>query len=175
MRLGITIIFIIFSLDQISKLWILQQFVYSKGLNILPYAYYYDVIELLPFLNIRLVWNTGISFSLFSSGGAFTMYVILIIQIMIVILILIWMKKSNNVLQFILFGFIIGGALGNIYDRFIYGDVIDFIDLFYSHYHFPTFNLADMAISIGCLIWFYDILFFKKNNPENNERKKDAI
>ncbi len=94
---------------------------------------------------------------------------------MIVLLILIWMKKSNNVLQFILFGFIIGGALGNIYDRFIYGAVIDFIDLFYSHYHFPTFNLADMAISIGCLIWFYDILFFKKNNPENNERKKDAI
>ena len=87
MRLGITIIFIIFSLDQLSKLWILQQFVYSKGLNILPYAYYYDVIELLPFLNIRLVWNTGISFSLFSSGGAFTMYVILIIQIMIVLLI----------------------------------------------------------------------------------------
>ena len=67
MRLGIIIIFITFFLDQISKLWILQQFVYSKGLEINPYTYYYSVIELLPFLNIRLVWNTGISFSLFSS------------------------------------------------------------------------------------------------------------
>ena len=171
MRLGITIIFITFSLDQLTKLLILRQFVYSKGLNILPYAYYYDVIELLPFLNIRLVWNTGISFSLFSSGGAFTMYVILITQIMIVLLILVWMRKSNHVLQFILFGLIVGGALGNIYDRIVYGAVVDFIDLFYSRYHFPTFNLADMAISVGCLMWFYDTLFLNKNNPGNAERK----
>ncbi len=171
MRLGIIIIFITFFLDQISKLWILQQFVYSKGLEINPYTYYYSVIELLPFLNIRLVWNTGISFSLFSSGGVLTMYVILAIQVMIVSLIIFWMKKSNNFTQFALFGLIVGGAMGNIYDRFVYGAVVDFIDVFYSNYHFPTFNLADAAISIGCLMWFYDSLFANKNYPENNGRE----
>ena len=171
MRLGIIIIFITFFLDQISKLWILQQFVYSKGLEINPYIYYYSVIELLPFLNIRLVWNTGISFSLFSSAGVLTMYVILAIQVIIVSLIIFWMKKSNNIMQFALFGLIVGGAMGNIYDRFVYGAVVDFIDVFYSNYHFPTFNLADAAISIGCLMWFYDSLFANKNYPENNERE----
>tara|TARA_B100000945_G_scaffold278428_1_gene244204 strand:+ start:176 stop:691 length:516 start_codon:yes stop_codon:yes gene_type:complete len=171
MRLGIIVIFITFFLDQISKLWILKQFVYSKGLEINPYAYYYGVIELLPFLNIRLIWNTGISFSLFSSGGVLTIYVILTIQIMIVFLIIFWMKKSNNITQFALFGLIVGGAMGNIYDRFVYGAVVDFIDVFYSNYHFPTFNLADAAISIGCLMWFYDSLFANKNCPDNNERE----
>ena len=99
------------------------------------------------------------------------MYVILAIQVMIVSLIIFWMKKSNNFTQFALFGLIVGGAMGNIYDRFVYGAVVDFIDVFYSNYHFPTFNLADAAISIGCLMWFYDSLFANKNYPENNGRE----
>jgi signal peptidase II len=162
MPIGLIVIFFIIFVDQLSKLLIVEWFVHSKGLEVLPYISY-GWLELLPFLNIRLVWNTGISFSMFSSGDNLTMYIILAIQVSIVILLLFWMKNSKNMLQFFIFGLIIGGAFGNIIDRVHYGAVVDFIDFFYNQYHFPTFNFADIAISVGCFLWLVENIFLTKN------------
>lgn len=106
-------------------------------------------IALLPVLNLRLGLNTGISFGLFAKSLADAVWLIVLIKVAIVALLLWWAARTLHRAEGIGLGLIIGGAIGNALDRLRLGGVVDFIDLHYKDWHWPTFNVADIAISSG--------------------------
>jgi signal peptidase II len=137
-----TIIFI-FLIDRVSKLLIISS----------PETYEQYGISITSFLNFNLIWNEGIAFGLFSFDEKFY-YNLLTIIICLVILIIIWLMLKSKGFEKISFLLIIGGSLGNIYDRFYYSAVPDFIDIHFNNYHWFIFNVADIFITLGiiCLI-----------------------
>ena len=129
----------LFSLDRFSKSKIINNFNES--------TYYIN-----DFINFDLIWNIGIGFGLLSSDSTL-FYSIVTIIIGLVILFLIFIFFISENMDKIIFSIIIGGALGNFYDRIIYKAVPDFIDIHYNNFHWFTFNLADIFISIGIIIF----------------------
>ncbi len=113
-----------------------------------------DVIEILPFFNIRFVYNTGISFSMLNGGGKLTHGLLIILPLLISLVLIIWMLKDKTVIHTISTAIIVGGAMGNLLDRFHYVGVIDFLDFYWGHSHYPTFNSADSFIFIGAVLIF---------------------
>ena len=117
------------------------------------------------YLNLELIWNTGIGFGLLSSSANmfyhFITFFILIVILVILFLVLI-SKKTDK----ILYSLILGGALGNLHDRVTYFAVPDFIDFHYGVYHWFTFNIADVFITIGIILMILKELIYKEN--ENN-------
>ena len=149
--LNFTIILFIFFLDRISKVYIL---------NIAENEGIVD-LTINSFLNIILVWNSGIGFGLFQLEQAFTynLFTTLIILINILIVYFLFYTESLNK---IFFSMILGGSLGNLYDRVYYSAVPDFIDLNYNGYHWFVFNVADIFITTGVFaLIFFELL--KKN------------
>ena len=139
---------IIFFLDRISKLKIINNF------DEVPY-YVND------YINFDLIWNIGIGFGLLSTNSSlFYNFVTTLIGVVIIFLIY-FLIISNKIDKFI-YSIILGGALGNFYDRVIYNAVPDFIDLHYDDFHWFTFNIADIFISLGILIYLLKDLVFKK-------------
>ncbi len=132
------LITIIFSLDRISKSKIISNF---NDRN-----YFIN-----DYLNFELFWNTGIGFGLLSSTSN-TFYNVITIIIAIIISFLLSMGLNSKTSEKIFFSFIIGGALGNFYDRIIFKAVPDFIDLHYKSFHWFTFNIADIFITIGIVL-----------------------
>ena len=109
------------------------------------------------YLNFRPVWNDGISFGMLQGYGNFGRISFIIIAISISLWIILYSRKLN-IIGFVGYNMIAGGALGNVIDRLIHGKVIDFIDLHYKEYHWPTFNMADSFIFIGVLLFIYNEL-----------------
>lgn len=115
------------------------------------------------FLNFTEVWNQGVSFGFLSDYNLSPLFFI-VITMLIVILILCLMKNVPPILQ----GMIIGGAFGNIADRFLFGRVFDFIDLHVYGWHYPAFNLADSFIVFSIIIIITKAMFFShRNHPKN--------
>src|SRR5210317_659487 len=118
------------------------------------------------YLNIRLIWNEGIAFGLFSFDDKF-LYHSLSLLILVIILVIIYMIiKSEGLKKFSLM-LILGGALGNFYDRIAYGAVPDFIDFHVNGFHWFIFNIADIFISIGVFALILIEIFDKKNYEKN--------
>ena len=154
--IGFIFLVICFALDRLSKIYIL---------NILNNNGQVD-FYINQFLNIYLVWNTGIGFGLFSSENNFFYNFFTFIIIIINFLILYFAFIETKIKSFFLM-IILGGSLGNLFDRFYYKAVPDFIDLNYAGYHWFIFNVADIFITIGiiCLI-FFEFIFYKNNNEK---------
>ena len=150
------IVIFIFLLDRFSKIYILN-YVEENG-NIDIYVN--------SFLNLILVWNTGIGFGLFSSEGTlfYNLITILIVFINIIIIYFINTAEDYRIYFFLI---ILGGSLGNLFDRVYYFAVPDFIDINYKGFHWFIFNVADIFISIGiiCLI-ISELFFFNKTKNE---------
>ena len=121
-------------LDQITKNIILNEMVTPK------------IIEVTPFFNLILAYNTGVSFSMFDGNNP---YVLSIIALSVCALLAWWMQKETDKWSRIGFSMIIGGAISNVIDRFVHGAVVDFLDFYIGSYHWPAFNVADTAICIG--------------------------
>ncbi len=121
-------------------------------------------IELLPFLNIVFVRNTGISFGLFSDGGVMNRYFFTSISIIIgtILLIISFITKEKLIKLSLLM--IASGAIGNAIDRIYFGGVIDFIDFFIYNFHWPAFNFADIFITLGVILLFFENIFGKVKN-----------
>ena len=131
-------VFLIFISDRLSKIYIINESLKNFDNLILESTY----------LNIRLIWNEGIAFGLFSFDDKF-LYHSLSLLILVIILVIIYMIiKSDGLKKFSLM-LILGGALGNFYDRIAYGAVPDFIDFHVNGFHWFIFNIADIFISIG--------------------------
>ena len=144
----------IFSLDRISKLYIILK----TETNL------YSNLFSSKFLNINLIWNEGIAFGLLSYNENFiynSITVIIFIVIMILLVMLINAERLNRIALLM----ITGGAFGNLFDRIYYSAVLDFIDISFKNFHWFIFNVADIFISIGiiCLI-FAELLIYKRNH-----------
>ena len=152
----ISIVFFIFLLDRFTKIYILNYVEENGAID----------IYVNQFLNFILVWNSGIGFGLLSFEGSLFYHIItfLIILINILIIYLIITTKDYKI-YFLLI--ILGGSLGNLFDRVYYSAVPDFIDINYKGFHWFIFNVADIFITIGiiCLI-FSEFIFYKKNNDQ---------
>lgn len=111
-------------------------------------------IELTSFFNIVMVWNRGVSFGMFNSGevAKYQPLLLIALALLIVALLLNWLRKTADNLQIWGIGLIIGGALGNVIDRIMYGAVADFFDFHLGEWHWPAFNIADSCICIGVFI-----------------------
>tara|TARA_Y100000817_G_scaffold269960_1_gene227774 strand:- start:106 stop:597 length:492 start_codon:yes stop_codon:yes gene_type:complete len=149
------LIIIIFFIDRISKLYVINLANTTSSID----------IQINNFLNIILIWNKGIGFGLFSFDNNkvynFITFLILTINLLIIYLII----KSDKI-RSLFYVIILGGSLGNLFDRFYYTAVPDFIDLNYKGFHWFIFNIADIFISLGiiCLICFEFLDYKKKNN-----------
>ena len=130
-------ILILFSFDRFSKNQVINN--YSD-----------DIIFINDYINLDLIWNTGIGFGLLSTNSSM-IYNFISALIFIVIAGLVVYTINLNKVDRIIFGFIIGGALGNFYDRLIFSGVPDFIDIHYNNFHWFTFNAADIFISLGII------------------------
>ena len=156
--LNLVILLIVFVLDRTTKLYILKIAEGETGVDVYITSY----------LNLFLIWNKGIAFGLFSIDANIIYNSITIIIGLIIITILFMMLKSNNI-QSYFFALVVGGALGNFYDRIVYTAVPDFIDLHFYDFHWFVFNVADIFITIGvfCLI-LVELFFNNKNINEKN-------
>ena len=139
------LILFIFFLDRFSKSQIIMNFSDS--------TFYYN-----DFLNFDLVWNTGIGFGLLSSDSILFYNLISGLIALVIFFLLVTAFNSVKIDKLIL-SIIIGGALGNFYDRIIYQAVPDFIDLHYENFHWFTFNVADIFITIGIILFLTNGLF----------------
>ena len=150
-----SLFFLIFFLDRVSKIYILN-IANNEELNI----YIND------FLNIILIWNTGIGFGLLSFKDN-TVYNSKTFLILLINFVLIYIALKSDNLKRILFIIILGGSSGNLFDRFYYSAVPDFIDINYNGFHWFVFNVADIFITIGiiCLI-FIEILAYNKKSDQ---------
>ena len=142
------IVIFIFFLDRLSKIKIINHQVNNNQIYINDY------------INFELIWNNGIGFGLLSSNSSLVYNTISGIIGLIIIFIIYLMIKSK-ILDKILFSAVLGGALGNLYDRLTYFAVPDFIDIHYERFHWFTFNIADIFITIGILGLIGKDLFIK--------------
>ncbi len=153
-----SILVTIFFLDRVSKLYILNIFEKENVVD----------IYVNNFLNIILIWNSGIGFGLLSFDSSIIYNFITTLIVLINIVILYLALKSNN-LRGYLFIIILGGSLGNLFDRIYYSAVPDFIDLNYNNFHWFVFNVADIFITVGIMCLILVELFFNKH--ELNDQK----
>ena len=134
-------------LDQLTKYWA------SMHLTA------YQPEPLVPMLNFTLAYNTGVAFSFLSGTGGWHRWFFAGFSILMSIILIIWLWRlpKNASLQSLAVSLILGGAVGNLYDRALLGHVIDFIDVYYQNYHWPVFNLADGAICVGAFLLLIDL------------------
>ena len=151
------IISLIFFLDRFSKIFIIQQDKISFGSDIFNSTY----------LNIVLIWNEGIAFGLFSFSEA-KFYNILSLIISVIIIILVTMTLNSKGIKRYSLLMIVGGALGNLYDRLIFSAVPDFIDFHVRDFHWFIFNVADIFITIGVICLIFDEIFIERYENETN-------
>lgn len=150
LRPGLIAALVTLALDQAVKLWLVYGYeLGNRGL-----------VPVTPFFDLVLAWNTGISYGWFQSENAIAQTVLLGIKAAAIILLAVWMARSDTVMATTGLGLIIGGAIGNAIDRFLHGAVVDFA-LFHAQfggqrYNWYVFNLADVAIVAGVVALLYD-------------------
>jgi len=120
----------------------------------------YQQIPLLPFFNLTLAYNEGAAFSFLSDQDGWQRWLFSGLALLVTLVLVVWMKRlrTDERLLAIALALIIGGALGNLIDRMLWGHVIDFLDLYYLQWHWPAFNLADSAIVLGVSLFILDTL-----------------
>jgi len=150
--LGLTAAAITSVLDQASKLWLLNMFGLADE----------GVVTVMPFVELVLTWNTGISYGWFQQEGPFGQGALLALKVVAVALLWIWLAKASSRLSAVALGLIIGGAIGNGIDRLAYGAVADFVLLHMEtatwRFNWYVFNLADVAIVAGVIGLLYESL-----------------
>jgi signal peptidase II len=147
-RLGLVVAAATLIADQVSKLWIL--FVYD-----LPET---GRVAVLPFLDLAMVWNRGISYGLFQQDGLYGRLGLLAITLVAVVILTIWLRREESRLAGFGIGLILGGAIGNAVDRLTYGAVADFVLLHAAGFEWYVFNAADAAIVVGVAVLLYGTL-----------------
>lgn len=141
---------IIIVLDQVTKFYASQELVL------------YQAVHIIPGFNLTLMHNTGAAFSFLSQAGGWQRWFFIVIASVISIAILIWMYGLPASRRWLLaaLAFVLGGALGNLWDRINLGYVVDFIEVYYKDMYWPAFNIADSAITIGAIMLVIDAIWF---------------
>jgi signal peptidase II len=143
---------------------------YTKGLATAGLEYARPV-QVFPWFNLTLQHNTGAAFSFLSDAGGWQRYFFTLVAIGISAALVVWLYvlPRGQWLLALSLGLILGGALGNVWDRMVLGYVVDFISVHYSERYFPAFNLADSAISVGAACMLFDS-FFGKGRTDSSEK-----
>lgn len=149
---GFLIALAVFVFDRLSKIWAVDVFDLAG----------HGPVGLLPFFNLTLVWNKGISLGLFQMDGDTGRYVLIALTGLVSAIVTWWLVKSRETILKVGLGLVLGGALGNIWDRVEYGAVADFFHFFIGGWSFYIFNVADAAISIGVALLLWDALLLSK-------------
>lgn len=149
-RLGIPLAGLVVILDQLTK-WVILAHVMQPPRN----------IEVTPFFNLVLTWNRGISFSLLRNDSTAGPYLLAGMAGLIVLGLGWWLGRVHRRWPAVGIGLVMGGAIGNIIDRLWFGAVVDFLDFHLAGWHWPAFNLADAAITVGVGLLIVDGLFDK--------------
>lgn len=136
-------------LDQVTKLWV------ESALT--PY----QPVPVLPFLNWTLVFNTGAAFSFLSEAGGWQRWFFTVLAIGVSGLLVYWLRQTPRSQRLVgsAYALILAGAIGNVIDRIRHGHVIDFVDVHWNGWHFPAFNVADSAITLGAIALIASLLF----------------
>lgn len=153
LRLALPVIGTALLADQLSKWWILTWVMTPPR-----------TLEVTPFFNLVLAFNTGVSFGLFAGNDRLFL---IAATLAITLALAVWMLRAQEKLLIGGLALVIGGALGNLFDRLRLGAVVDFLDLHWADLHWPAFNLADVAITIGAVLLLVDSLVGERNTgPE---------
>lgn len=147
MKLYFFLITIFAGLDQITKAWA------RSALSEPPF-----LVEVTPFLNFTPSWNMGVSFGIFNQDSPYIHWGLITLTSTIILILLVWLIRNKNTLLSVALSCIIGGAIGNLIDRFTHGAVFDFIDAHSFGIHFWTFNLADAFVSCGAVLVILDMI-----------------
>ena len=150
--ISFSIVAFIYFLDRLSKIYIIQLDKNNLGSDIFNSAY----------LNIELIWNKGIAFGLLSFGESYLYNILSLIIAIIIIVLVIMSLKSQGLKRYSLL-MIVGGALGNLHDRFFFNAVPDFIDFHIGNFHWFIFNVSDIFITLGVISMIVLELFDNKN------------
>ncbi|HLW90270.1 MAG TPA: signal peptidase II [Roseiarcus sp.] len=146
----------VLTVDQASKLWVIHGLDMVEG----------ERLTLAPFFDVVLQWNTGISYSLFPQSTEAGRWGLVALTAVATILLAIWLWRVSSPIAAFGLGAIIGGALGNGYDRFAYGAVADFCDFHIGGWHWYVFNAADAAIVLGVALLAYDSLLASRGEAK---------
>ena len=126
----------------------------------------YETIELAPFLQLTYLRNQGAAFSFLSQAGGWQRWFFILLSVAASVGISIWLRhlRPDQRWEAIAWALVLGGALGNLIDRIAYGYVIDFVDVFYRNWHWPAFNVADSAITVGVAMLLIDAVRIRRAN-----------
>jgi signal peptidase II len=154
---GLALAAAVVAVDQLTKWWIVFTVMRPPR-----------VIEVTPFLNLVLGWNFGISFGMLNSIPALNNWLLPLVTVAITGGMVFWLFRENRRWTVIGLGLIIGGALGNLVDRLRFGAVADFLDVHAFGYHWPAFNGADSAITVGAIVVILESLFSIPRSDDND-------
>lgn len=134
----------------------------------------YESVTVLPFFNFTLVYNTGAAFSFLADAGGWQRWFFVGLSLTVSLGLIFWLYRlqPNAHWDAAAVALILGGALGNVIDRLWYGYVIDFIDLYYQSWHWPAFNIADSAITVGAALLILQGLFGQSAPAEEDQSRK---
>jgi signal peptidase II len=135
-------------IDQVSKYWILGHF------------REYEVLTVWPVFNLTLVYNQGAAFSFLADAGGWQHYLFVGLALVVSVLLVVWLWRLPPERRLEAWGLslVLGGALGNLVDRLVHGRVVDFLQWHWEEHYFPSFNLADSAITLGVILLLVDAL-----------------
>jgi signal peptidase II len=156
---------LVFAFDQLTKLW--AEAALQGG----------DTIVVTSFFRFQLAYNTGAAFSLLYDAGGWQRWFFAVLALIVSVAIAIWIarlvasKVRHRRWELLGLSLILGGAVGNLYDRIVLGHVVDFIVWHYRDYYWPTFNIADAAICVGAAVLIYDMLFVQ---PKHTRTQADT-
>lgn len=148
---------VVILLDQWSK-WLAE-------ISLIPY----QPVPVLPLFNFTLAYNTGAAFSFLSDAGGWQRWFFISLTVIVVAVLFkwLWRMRAEERLQAASISLVLGGAIGNLIDRVWLGHVIDFLDVYYGSYHWPIFNIADSAITVGVVLLIIDLFF--NDHPEHEQ------
>jgi signal peptidase II len=148
LRAGLFLAILVLLLDQVTKLAILE-WVQPPPAG----------VSITGFLAIVLVWNRGMSFGMFNTGEPLVPWILGALAVAVAIGLVWWLAKAQRWLVIVGVSLVLGGAVGNLIDRLLYGAVVDFVLLHAGDWRFPAFNVADSAITLGVIALLWDSLF----------------
>ncbi len=130
----------------------------------------YESIAVMPYFNLTYVHNTGAAFSFLSEAGGWQRWFFAAMAFIISGVLSVWLYrlKKHETLLAIALALVLGGAIGNLIDRLAYGYVIDFLDVYYQSWHWPAFNVADMAISLGVFLMLLESFGVGRGSADND-------
>jgi signal peptidase II len=129
----------------------------------------YESIQIMPFFNLTYVHNTGAAFSFLSEAGGWQRWFFAGLALVISIVIAVWLTrlKKHETLLAVALALVLGGAVGNLIDRLAYGYVVDFLDVYYETWHWPAFNIADSAITLGVILMLAESFGFGQSKESD--------